>query len=175
MEISRELIRVLKKITAIFKDNDITFCLAGGLAVSIISRPRATEDIDIVLLQDKSDRNNIEKLFRDNFEIIDIHDEIMMIGGIPVWRIVLKNSNIEEGAVVIDLMFAENSILKNTAKNCISIRIDDTDIPVARAEDLILIKMNSKRPQDISDIEAIREEMKDSLDNEYIDKNKAIE
>ena len=50
MDIAKVLIETLKKISNIFMRNNFDFCIAGGWAVSIWGTPRATEDIDLLLM-----------------------------------------------------------------------------------------------------------------------------
>lgn len=54
MEIAKSLIETLKRLCLIFNEARIKFCLIGGLAVGILAKPRATEDIEWMSLQYKS-------------------------------------------------------------------------------------------------------------------------
>jgi len=48
MEIAKSLIETLKKLCLLLSEAHIKFCLIGGLAVGILAKPRATEDIDLL-------------------------------------------------------------------------------------------------------------------------------
>lgn len=68
MEFSDLLIAALKDIASAFNDNKINYCLSGGLAVSILSTPRATEDIDIEMKAPSKrarDQADVENLRQD--------------------------------------------------------------------------------------------------------------
>ena len=53
MEIAKELLETLKSLCVLLRDARVEFCLIGGLAVAIQAKPRATEDIDLLVLIDE--------------------------------------------------------------------------------------------------------------------------
>ena len=91
MEIAKSLIETLKKVCLLFCEAHIKFCLIGGLAVGILAKPRATEDIDLLVLIDEKHRARIAKLIRDNFEVIQDHN-LMRFREATIWRIVIKDA-----------------------------------------------------------------------------------
>jgi len=152
MEIARGLIETLKKLCLVFNEAQVKFCLIGGLAVGILTRPRATEDIDLLVLIDESKKETIGKLIRNNFEIIQDHN-LMRFKEATIWRIVIKDAfTNDSGLVIIDLVFADNEIYEKAVQDIITIQIDEVDIPVVKPENLIRIKRLSNRPRDLLDI-----------------------
>ena len=108
MEIAKSLIETLKQLCSVFKAANIKFCLIGGLAVGILAKPRATEDIDLLVLIGKENKEIIAKLFRDNFEVIQDHD-LMYFKQATIWRMVIKDSfTTDNGFVIIDMVFADS-------------------------------------------------------------------
>ena len=76
-----------------------------------------------------------------------------------IWRSVIQHSSIDNGGfVIVDFVFADNDIYKKAVLNPVNLKIDDVTIPIASPENLIAIKQLSNRPQDLLDIEAIRNE-----------------
>ena len=70
MEGANFLIEALKSIAMLFKESNVKYCLAGGLAVGMLSTPRATEDIDIIIKMKSNssrlrDRADVEALTDD--------------------------------------------------------------------------------------------------------------
>lgn len=127
----------------------------GGLAVGILAKPRATEDIDLLVLIDN--KETIGSLLRHDFEIIQDHDS-MHFKETTIWRIVIKDTfTNDRGLVIIDLIFADNEIYKEAVADVIKLQIDNIDIPVVKPENLIRIKKLSNRPRDWIDIQAIEE------------------
>jgi len=157
MEIARGLIETLKKLCLVFNEAQVKFCLIGGLAVGILTRPRATEDIDLLVLIDESKKETIGKLIRNNFEIIQDHN-LMRFKEATIWRIVIKDAfTNDSGLVIIDLVFADNEIYEKAVQDIITIQIDEVDIPVVKPENLIRIKRLSNRPRDLLDIRELQE------------------
>ena len=157
MEIAKSLIETLKQLSSVFKAAQIKFCLIGGLAVGILAKPRATEDIDLLVLIGKENKEIIAKLFRDNFEVIQDHD-LMYFKQATIWRMVIKDSfTTDNGLVVVDMVFADNEIYRKAVQEVITIQIDNVDIPVVTPENLIRIKKLSNRPRDLLDIQEIQE------------------
>jgi len=157
VEIAKSLIETLKQLCSVFKAANIKFCLIGGLAVGILAKPRATEDIDLLVLIGKENKEIIAKLFRDNFEVIQDHD-LMYFKQATIWRMVIKDSfTTDNGFVIIDMVFADSEIYRKAVLEVITIQIDNIDIPVVKPENLIKIKKLSNRPRDLLDIQEIQE------------------
>ena len=159
MEIAKSLIETLKQLCIFFNGSDIKFCLVGGLAVGILAKPRATEDIDLLVLIDEEDIETIGSRIRHDFDIIQEH-ELMHFKHATIWRIVFKDYFTEDtGLVIVDLILANNEIYKKTVVDVIKLKIDNIEIPVAKPENLIKMKKLSNRPQDRLDIQSIAEAM----------------
>lgn len=167
MEVGKSLFVTLKRLSRLFFKSNISFCLIGGLALGMVAKPRSTEDIDLLVLLDEDQRESIALIIRKHFRIIEIHSTVMQIGRSRVWRIVLQDPYHEGGIVILDVVFADNTIYRNAVKNSVPVQVDAVTIPVVKPEDLILIKMLSGRDQDKLDIQLIRSENPD-LDEEYI-------
>jgi len=157
MEIAKGLIETLKNICLSFDEANIEFCLIGGLAVGILAKPRATEDIDLLVLIDEEKKRLITQLLQEKFKVIKINDE-MHFKSATIWRIILQDTFTKDnGLIVLDLIFADNAIYREAIASCIKLNIYGVSIPIARPESLIEIKKMSNRPQDLIDIDALRE------------------
>jgi hypothetical protein len=157
VEIAKSLIETLKQLSRVFNAGNIKFCLIGGLAVGILAKPRATEDIDLLVLISREDEETIAKLFRDHFKVIQDHD-LMQFEKATIWRMIVEDTfTTESGFVIIDMVFADNEIYREAVMDVITIQIDNVDIPLVKPENLIAIKKLSNRPQDLIDIEELQE------------------
>ena len=157
MEIAKSLIETLKKLCLLFSEARIEFCLIGGLAVGILAKPRATEDIDLLVLVDEKKKETIAKLVKDNFEVIQDHN-LMRFKHTTIWRMFIKDAFTKDnGLVIVDLVFADNEVYEKAVKDVITIQIDRVDIPVVKPENLIRIKKLSNRPRDLLDIRELQE------------------
>ena len=155
MEIAKGLLETLKGISSCFKKAEIPFCLVGGLAVGIVSQPRATEDIDLLVLVDEQERLRLENALRYNFSIAKIN-QVMHFKNAAIWRILLHDAFTgDEGFIIVDFIFADQDVYRQAITNHITISVDGIDIPVATLQDLIAVKKLSNRPQDLIDIEML--------------------
>lgn len=158
MEIAKNLIETLKRLSIILDEAHIPYCLIGGLAVGILAKPRATEDIDLLILLEEEGKDPLANLLRKHFTII--HDDTTMhFKDATIWRVVFSSPiEIDECLVIVDFLFADNDIFRKAIQDPVYIKIDNEKVAVAKPESLIAIKQLSNRPQDLIDIESIRQE-----------------
>lgn len=137
----------LLQIANILNKSKISYALVGGLAVSSWVEPRATKDIDIIV----EDINST--LLNEALENIGytLHSAAMEINNIKFKRISKMMANDE--LFMLDLMQSNNqeynkAIIDGSTK----ISINNSQVYVASPEDLILLKVNSKRSKDQLDI-----------------------
>jgi hypothetical protein len=162
MEIASGILGILKKCCSLFNAEGLDYCLIGGLAVGIVSRPRATEDIDFLMAIEGGDGERISGLFRSQFDVVQIQD-VMRLGDASIWRILVREqSTAEKSLVIVDLVLADRDYLKKTLANRMKIELDGVVIPVASPADLVEIKRKSGRPQDLLDVDAILAENPDT-------------
>lgn len=157
MDIAQGLITTLKKACNIFSSSQIDYCLAGGLAVSMIARPRATEDVDFIILVEEDGKQAVENILSQHFEIIQSKD-VMHFENASIWRLVITDPLNRAGIVIIDMIFADRSEYRNAVNNALTITLDGVNISVIAPQDLIAVKELAGRPIDLLDIEAIRQE-----------------
>jgi len=150
----------LGRVAALLKEQDLQFALIGGLASSIRGRVRATADIDIIIdcdvlkaieflaqLDEKSYRPFVAEpeLSIRQFFILPIEDV--------------------KSGIRIDLAIGESGFEKLIVQRA-SIPAEHS-VPVATAEDLLLMKLLANRPQDISDVNGILALSRDAIDWSY--------
>ena len=99
MDVSRGIIDVLKRSASALAENGVPYCLAGGLAVSMLSRPRATEDVDLIVLVADPELPFLENLIRNTFNVFQMRD-IMHFRTASIWRFIISDA--EEEFVVLD-------------------------------------------------------------------------
>ena len=153
----------LDRVAALLEEHDLQFALIGGLASSIRGRVRATTDIDIIIdcdapqaikfldqLDEKSHRPFVEdpELSICQFFILPIEDV--------------------KSGIRIDLAIGESGFEKLVVQRA-SIPAEHS-VPVATAEDLLLMKLLAGRPQDISDVNGILALRRDAIDWSYCEK-----
>lgn len=160
MDIARDLFDTLKSLCALLSEAHVDYCLIGGLAVAILAKPRATEDIDILILIDEQQKSSIIELMKKKFQIIQ-DNNVMHFESATIWRTILASPTSEAtGFVIVDFLLADNEIYREAVHNPIDLIFDKVTIPVASPENLIKIKELSNRPQDLLDIASLKEALK---------------
>lgn len=122
--------------------NKIRWCLCGGLAVGVHSRPRGTDDIDILLPG-------------DNFLTY-----LCMISSSHFKRVSDHVISHKQTGVTVDLITPEfihvDPLIVNmaieTSKNYV---VGKVSIPVVSREGLVALKLSRGEYQDLADIESI--------------------
>jgi len=147
------LAQTLSALITDFNRRGIQYALAGGWAYSALVEPRATTDIDVLLLLEQPSREQLESLLSSLFDSTIVHPAPMAFHGISIWRCVgvLKNQE-----VVIDILLADSEYLRTALARRRRILLGDLSVPILTVEDLILLKTLANRLQDQADLEKIR-------------------
>ena len=160
MEVAHGLMETLKNACQALDEHGIPYCLIGGLAVGLLGKPRATEDIDLLILVEQDAREKVAAALRSRLTIVQ-DTNITRFKKATIWRVIIKDTfSGDAGIFVLDLLFADTPLYKTTVRNPVRIEIDGVQIPVARAEHLIKIKRLSGRPQDLLDADMLRDELR---------------
>ena len=76
MGVKETLTDQLKRIVQFLNKQKIDYALAGGLAFSALVEPRATMDIDLIVMVKEKQLNHFKDLLKQEFESIINNDEI---------------------------------------------------------------------------------------------------
>jgi len=164
MGVAGDLFETLKSLCAFMNNERIDYCLIGGLAVAILAKPRATEDIDLLVLIEEQQIPSFVGILKKRFKIIQ-GQNVMHFKNATICRIILASSSDEKGGiVVVDFLLADHDTYRETLRNPLFLTVDGEKIPVARPENLIRMKELSNRPQDLLDIAALKEALNDQFD-----------
>jgi hypothetical protein len=146
--------------------------LAGGWVYSALVEPRATTDIDLLILLDPPSREQIQALVSSLFDSTIIHPNPMALQGISIWRIVGIRSGQE---VVIDFLLADSAYLRTALERRHTVPFGALQVPMLSIEDLVILKMVAGRLQDRADLEKIRTRQTDlRVDWTYVDRWKTM-
>ncbi|MDZ7305372.1 MAG: nucleotidyltransferase family protein [candidate division KSB1 bacterium] len=134
--------------------HQINYAVCGGLAVTLLAQPRLTQDIDILVHPDDCDRSKAILLplgfkffsapMRFDNDIVEVH----------------KLTKIEIGGndyLFLDLVVAISPFSQEILRERIRLSWRNKQIWVVSREGLIKLKESAKRPQDLLDLEALRE------------------
>jgi hypothetical protein len=143
----------LQALLTILRDNNIPHVVIGGLAVSQLSRPRLTADIDVLTYLDDDSRiprlivsalsagfslriNEAEQFARQNRVLLLIHKETQI------------HVNISLG-----LLPFEREVIDRSTR----VSLGELQLPLPSVEDLIILKAVAHRKIDLQDITTLVE------------------
>jgi hypothetical protein len=165
------LAQALSDLVADFNRRRVEYALAGGWAYSALVEPRATTDIDLLILVDQPSREAIQKLLSPVFGTTVVHPSPMQLRGISIWRSVAMR---KEQEVVVDLLLADSDFLQIALDRRQTAALGSLSVPILTLEDLILMKILAGRLQDRADLEKISARKADlNIDWSYVNEWKA--
>lgn len=161
-----DLAHILTEILDGFERRNVQYALAGGWAFSALVEPRATTDIDILILLDPPSRQTIQTLVSSVFTSTIIHSAPMKFRGISIWRCTGIRDNQE---FVVDLLLADSEFLQSALVRKRQIFWGGQVVRILTLEDLILMKMIAGRLQDKADLKKIAQ-AELQVDQAYIER-----
>lgn len=150
-------------IVAELESHDLEYALVGGLAASLRGRVRVTDDVDLVVRFDVYQALNFaERLNPEKFAgfIPDVESVARSAFLLPL---VHKQSGIQ-----LDLAIGVSGFEEQIVSRATKLTIANRRVPVATAEDLVLMKLLAGRPQDNQDIRGIVATVGLTLDWDYL-------
>ena len=144
------LLEEFKSITKALNDAGIAYAVCGGWAMAIHGLPRATMDIDLLVLEDDLDK--ILRIAKDNgFDVdgLQLHFDIEI-------RRVSKVNRSSKQLVTLDLLLVGDSIADVWESRAL-LNWKEGSSWVVSADGLIKMKLLAGRKQDLADIEKLRE------------------
>jgi len=165
MGVKETLTDQLKRMVQFLYKQKIDYALAGGLAFSALVEPRATMDIDLVVMVKEKQLNHFKDLLKQEFESIITHKEPMQFNLVKIWRVI---NFIEDREMIFDFILAESKFHKNAIERAFEIEFFGSKLKVITLEDLILLKNCANRTQDLADLDKIYETYDDEIDHGYL-------
>jgi hypothetical protein len=171
MAVESLLAEAVADLLADFNRRNVQYALAGGWAFSALIEPRATTDIDVLILLDRPSSESIHSLLAPLFESLIVHPTPMRMHGISMWRTVGVRRQKE---IIVDFLLADSEFLRSALARKRQTPLRGEMISVVALEDLMLLKMLAGRLQDLADLEKIDSRKTDlQIDWSYIDQWKA--
>lgn len=140
------------KLINAFEDAELDYAVCGGLAMAIQGFPRATIDIDLMILAE-----SLDKAFQIANEIgYDIRGlDISFID--PVVEIRRVSKIIDRDVLCLDLLLVTDEI-KDVWEKRESVSYQGRPLTVVSRDGLIKLKKRAGRPQDLADIHRLENE-----------------
>lgn len=155
--------KTLVDIIEVLRNKEIRFAVIGGLAVSWRGEPRVTGDVDIVVdidvkqavsLKDELNKTPFCPLFPQVAEVIESSFILPLIH--------------KDAKVPVDLSLGMSGFEKQLIDRATDIEFEGHSVPVATAEDLILMKLCAGRQRDMDDMSRLANLRGKDLDWEYL-------
>lgn len=165
MGFNTTLIEHLKTVLHVLEEAQIPYALAGGLAYSALVEPRATLDIDLLIMLAQHDIQPIIQCLELHFDTVIAHQKPMRFRQLCIWRVVSVKNQYD---IILDFLLAESPFHQSALKRASVLEVWGMPIRMVRIEDLVLLKQCADRPQDRVDLARIAEVFKDRLDHAYL-------
>jgi hypothetical protein len=122
----------------------------GGVAASVLGRPRLTQDIDaIARVDDSAVADFVESSRQFGFDL-RTSDGVAFA---QVSRVILLRHS--PSLTDVDISIAGLSFEFDAIEHAVPVRTADLDVPLPRVADLIVMKAVAGRPKDLQDIEGL--------------------
>ena len=154
----RSLVQLQQRLTMA----GIPSAVIGGIAVSVWARPRTTQDIDFKVLLDRDAAQRLLDALAPDYVPLQANPlQALQRNGVLFVK--------DQTGIRIDLQLADTSLDESAIQRARTIELEPNVVAqVCSAEDLILYKMISIRPQDQIDVENLVRRQGQKLDDEYV-------
>lgn len=156
---------MIQRMAEVFRKDKLPYVIIGGIASSILGKPRMTMDADVViLLSSENICGFIQDMKRNGFNVT-VASEPKIIArlkrGLPVKLRYKKKFS-------VDMRLASYSIDRKAIKRANKRTIFNVKLPIATPEDLIIYKLVRFDEIDQADIKAVLVRYIKKLDFKYI-------
>ena len=144
------LLIVLRDLVAWLKAKEVQGVVIGGLAASILGRPRLTRDVDVLVLADE-DHWGVFLAAGANHGFFPRRADALAFA--QETRVLLVRH--EPSGIDADIVFGSLPFEKEAITRAEWVELGGVRIPLPLPEDLIIMKAVAHRPRDLDDIAAI--------------------
>ncbi len=142
----------MKQLTRALDGAGVAYALVGGLAVSIYARPRATEDVDLLVAEEDVPRC-AHALAALGFQSL-ARPMSFLEGKVEIRRLTKLAGG---DFIVLDLLLAKADELKQILVMRVAVDLEGQKLWLAPVEGLKALKRLRGSPQDLADIAALEE------------------
>ena len=136
--------------------------IIGGVAASVLGRPRLTEDIDVLVILERQEWTPFLRAGREFGFAPRVDDALDFAESSRVLLVVHQPSGIS-----IDIVLGALPLEDEIVRGARNVEIAGVRLPLAAPESIVVMKTLARRARDIADIEGILE-VHDELDLEWI-------
>lgn len=144
------LLGVLGDLVTWLHAGQIRGALIGGVAASLLGRPRVTRGIDILVILEECRWEEFATEGKQYGFVLRKEDAMAFARTARVLLVRHKASGID-----VDVVFGTLPFEEEVVDRAMWVEVSGISLPVSRAEDLIIMKSVAGRPRDIADVESI--------------------
>jgi len=144
------LLAVLRDLVAWFKAGKVSGVVIGGLAASLLGRPRLTRDVDALVIVDEGHWADFLTAGAGYGFVARRGDALAFL---QETRVLLVRH--QESGIDADIVFGSLPFEKEAVARAIWVELGGVRVPLPLPEDLIVMKAVAHRPRDLADLEAI--------------------
>jgi aminoglycoside-2''-adenylyltransferase len=143
----------LRRVTRALDQAEVQYALVGGLAVSVHARPRATDDIDVLIAG--GDLARVTRLLASESYQVRAEPMVLARGRLRIQRLLKVEG---EDMMLLDLLLADDAELVGMLERRVALGSAGQRMWVAALPDLRTLKRLRGSPQDLADLDALRGE-----------------
>jgi predicted nucleotidyltransferase len=144
------LLIVLRDLVVWLQAGKVPGVVIGGLAASLLGRPRLTRDVDVLVLVDESHWAEFMAAGAE-YGFVPRRDDALTFA--RETHVLLARH--QKSGIDVDVVFGGLPFEKETVARANWMELSGVRLPLPLPEDLIIMKAVAHRPQDLTDIEAI--------------------
>ncbi len=137
----------------------------GGIAIVARVRPRHTDDVDVVVVVPEGRAPALLDLAHRHGWVDDPKETRELIEG-GLLRLFPGARGADE--VGVDFIFVDSRFVDSVVQRATPVDLGVATLPVATTEDLLLLKLDAHRPEDLDDILSIKDACAGALDMGYV-------
>jgi hypothetical protein len=143
-------VAALRDLTRWLDAERAPYVLIGGVSVSLLAQPRATQDIDLTVWIEQELWENFLRA-GESFGFAPRLDDALVFAAAS--RVLLLRHR--QSGVSVDLAFGSLKFEREMIARAVTFEIVGLKLKLPTPEDLIVTKVVAQRPKDIADIESI--------------------
>ena len=156
---------LLGEAVTAFSSHSLPYCLIGAVALGAYGRPRATQDLDLLILADRTGSDTyLNPLLKRGFAVSSEWQDANPMAG----DVVLRLHHPSAPHFPLDLVFATSELHHTTLKRRQPQSLGGIHVSVSSPEDLILLKFAASRPRDFDDAMTVVANPNAQLDLDYL-------
>jgi predicted nucleotidyltransferase len=152
----------LASLARLLEQHQLDYMVIGGLANAVWGEPRATLDIDVTITAETSDTLRVVAALESEFRVLTSDPESF----VEETRVLPLESR---SGVRVDLIFGLLPFEREAVARARPVEVAGGKIRFCTPEDLILLKIISRRERDLADVQGIVRRRFRALDLDYLE------